>query len=153
MAPTRINWNREMEGMINRELIRGLRKKRAWTQDQLASISGLSHRTIQRVENKGVCSLESKKSLAAAFDINVSDLEPCITNTAMYTSTKQGRIFGFGGAFLGFAFSYVGITNALASGQLTNADAGLYYGGIGLFCGTCCAFIGWFTSKYQADTT
>ena len=52
------------------------RLERAWSQEQLAEISGLSCRTIQRLE-QGVSSpsLESIKALAAAFDIGVAELQ------------------------------------------------------------------------------
>ena len=51
-----------MEYMIDKDLIKKLRKERSWSQDQLASVSGLSLRTIQRIENEGACSLESKSA-------------------------------------------------------------------------------------------
>lgn len=46
-----------------------LRKNRGWSQEKLAAISGLSTRTIQRIENDGNCSLDSKMALASAFEI------------------------------------------------------------------------------------
>lgn len=57
-----------MEQMINKDLVKKLRSERSWSQDQLATISGLSIRTIQRVESEGSGSLESKRALAAAFE-------------------------------------------------------------------------------------
>jgi transcriptional regulator with XRE-family HTH domain len=60
---------------INRTLILSLRKQRSWSQDELAVSSGLNLRTVQRIERSGVASLQSRKALAAAFDIDVSDLD------------------------------------------------------------------------------
>lgn len=54
---------------LNAMKIRQLRMEKAWTQQQLAEICGLSLRTIQRVEVHGIASLETSKALAAAFNI------------------------------------------------------------------------------------
>ncbi len=55
-------------------IIRKLRLNRSWSQEHLAEVSGLSVRTIQRIERGQKPSLESLKSLAAVFEINVSEL-------------------------------------------------------------------------------
>lgn len=54
--------------------IKALRLSRAWSQEQLAELSSLSVRTIQRIENGGQASLETLSAIAAAFDLNVTDL-------------------------------------------------------------------------------
>jgi len=58
---------------INLRDIKKLRLKRQWSQDQLAEMSGLSIRTIQRIEKGENAGLESLKSLAAVFEINIED--------------------------------------------------------------------------------
>jgi len=60
---------------IAAELILELRSERAWSQDELAIASGLNIRTIQRIENEATISLQSKKALSAAFDIDIHDLD------------------------------------------------------------------------------
>ena len=50
-----------------------MRLERHWSQDQLAEMSGLSIRTIQRIENGENAGLESLKSLAAVFETNIVD--------------------------------------------------------------------------------
>lgn len=55
-------------------LIQKLRLQRGWSQEQLATISGLSARTIQRIERGQTPSLETLKALAAIFEIDVSQL-------------------------------------------------------------------------------
>lgn len=60
---------------INTGLLIELRKEHAWTQDELAAKAELSLRTVQRIEKEGVASLHSKKSIAAAFDIDIHDLD------------------------------------------------------------------------------
>ena len=58
---------------INLRDIKKMRLERHWSQDQLAEMSGLSIRTIQRIENGENAGLESLKSLAAVFEINIAD--------------------------------------------------------------------------------
>lgn len=53
--------------------IKKMRLERHWSQEQLAEMSGLSIRTIQRIENGENAGLESLKSLAAVFDTNIAD--------------------------------------------------------------------------------
>jgi transcriptional regulator with XRE-family HTH domain len=60
---------------INRNLILALRKQRSWSQDELAVAAGLNLRTVQRIERSGSASLQSRKALAAAFSIDVNELE------------------------------------------------------------------------------
>jgi transcriptional regulator with XRE-family HTH domain len=55
---------------VRGELIKQLRIERGWTQQQLAEITDLSLRTIQRVENQSVASNESVSSLAAVMELS-----------------------------------------------------------------------------------
>jgi transcriptional regulator with XRE-family HTH domain len=55
-------------------LVQKLRLQRGWSQQQLADLSGLSVRTIQRIENGKSSSAESLKSLAAVFEIDFNQL-------------------------------------------------------------------------------
>lgn len=52
-----------------------MRKDKAWSQDELATASGLNLRTIQRIEKEATASLQSMKALASVFDMNIRDLE------------------------------------------------------------------------------
>jgi len=56
-------------------LVRKLRLQRGWSQEQLAQLSGLSIRTIQRIERGQSAGLESMKSLAAVFEIDLNQLQ------------------------------------------------------------------------------
>jgi len=58
---------------INLRAIKKMRLERHWSQDQLAEMSGLSVRTIQRIENGENAGLETLKSLASVFEINITD--------------------------------------------------------------------------------
>lgn len=57
-------------------IVRKLRLERGWSQEDLAQLSGLSVRTIQRIERGKKPALESLKCLAAVFETNVTDLVP-----------------------------------------------------------------------------
>ena len=63
-----------MDKVINSELVQKLRKEKSWTQDQLATVSGMSLRTIQRIEKNGACSLESIQALASVFEVEPNAL-------------------------------------------------------------------------------
>ncbi|QUY50028.1 helix-turn-helix domain-containing protein [Serratia plymuthica] len=54
--------------------IRQLRLEKGWSQEQLATIAGLSTRTVQRIENGEQASLETLTAIAAALGLQVSDL-------------------------------------------------------------------------------
>jgi len=56
-------------------IVRKLRLQRGWSQEQLATHSGLSIRTIQRIERGQKPGLESLKALAAVFEISVDQLQ------------------------------------------------------------------------------
>jgi transcriptional regulator with XRE-family HTH domain len=55
--------------------VKSLRQHKNWSQEQLAQLSGLNVRTIQRIEKGESVGLETLKSLAAVFEISVSDLK------------------------------------------------------------------------------
>ena len=58
--------------------LRSLRLEKGWSQEQLATISGLSERTIQRAERGDTPSLETLGALAASFDLSSAQLRDLI---------------------------------------------------------------------------
>jgi transcriptional regulator with XRE-family HTH domain len=60
---------------INADLVIKARKKKAWSQEELATAAGLNLRTVQRIESEAAASLQSKKALASALDLDIHDLE------------------------------------------------------------------------------
>ncbi len=76
-------------------LIQKLRLQRGWSQEQLAELSGLSVRTIQRLERGQPASVESLKALGAVFEIDFSNLkEPdmsAIADEAVQTTQTSMR--------------------------------------------------------------
>jgi len=74
-------------------MVRKLRLKRAWSQEQLAQFSGLNIRTIQRIERGQKAGLESLKSLAAVFEIELDELlEKENMNSSDNYSAEESRI-------------------------------------------------------------
>lgn len=63
-----------LEVKLNKEKLRKMREIKCWSQEELASASNLSVRTIQRVEKNGTASLETIKSLSAVFNITPDEL-------------------------------------------------------------------------------
>lgn len=60
--------------------MKSLRKEKRWSQEQLAELSGLNVRTIQRVEKGDSVGNETLKSLAAVFEISVDELLQAIVS-------------------------------------------------------------------------
>lgn len=55
-------------------IIRKLRLEKGWSQETLAEVSGLSVRTIQRIERGGQASLETMNALAAVLETDLKTL-------------------------------------------------------------------------------
>lgn len=60
---------------INADVVLKARKQKAWSQEELAIASGLDLRTIQRIESEASASLQSRKALASALDLDFQDLD------------------------------------------------------------------------------
>lgn len=71
------------------------RLKRGWSQQQLADISGLNVRTIQRIEKGQPASLESYKALGAAFDMDCSELQETAVSEIVEDSEKTEIALAF----------------------------------------------------------
>ena len=85
---------------VNIDVIKSQRSNRAWSQTQLAEVSGLSLRTIQRIEKTGVASLESIKSLASVFEIDIKDIQKCLNKPVYSLKSKFVTLFGAVGLIL-----------------------------------------------------
>jgi transcriptional regulator with XRE-family HTH domain len=74
-------------------IVRKLRMQRGWSQEQLAQFSGLSVRTIQRIEGGKTAGLESLKSLAAVFEVNIQDIQQeMVMSTNTNFSDKEIKV-------------------------------------------------------------
>jgi len=100
-----------MEMRVNTSLIIEKRKLKAWSQQHLADISGLSLRTIQRIENTGNGSLDSIKAIASAFSMLPAEV---MQQELKYSVApkKVFSIFGFLSGLLATGFLYSSLANA-----------------------------------------
>lgn len=88
----------EHEMKILPSAVRRLRTERGWSQEQLAAVSGLSLRTVQRVEAEGVASMSTAVSLAATYGVRLIELQE-----EQSVSTSQKPSLGHSALFLGLA--------------------------------------------------
>ena len=61
-------------------IVRKLRLQRGWSQEQLAELTDLSVRTIQRAERGQTPSLETARSLASVFGVDISTFNIGVNN-------------------------------------------------------------------------
>jgi len=105
-------------------LIQKLRLKRGWSQEQLAEASGLSARTIQRVEAGHPGSVETLKSIATVFEVDFSTLNPetfMDAATANPQEQQEKEAFAYVRRLRGFYlhfFQYVVTCSALLAANL-----------------------------------
>jgi transcriptional regulator with XRE-family HTH domain len=76
-------------------LVQKLRLQRGWSQQQLAELSGLNVRTIQRIEKGQEPSVESLKSLAAVFNVDFSALKEQGMDNVISESQSAEEILAF----------------------------------------------------------
>lgn len=50
------------------------RTKKGWTQEHLASVAGISARTVQRAESLGALSADTAQSICAVLDLDLEDI-------------------------------------------------------------------------------
>ena len=88
-----------------------LRKDRGWSQEHLAKLSGLSVRTIQRIECGKKASLDSLMSLASVLEVDISTLKQEIT-VIDKTSEKWAKMpFHVKAAFIDSNIPVLGFRN------------------------------------------
>lgn len=63
-----------MDMIVNSQFIIEQRKSKAWSQQHLADVSGLSLRTVQRIESSNSGAPDSIKAIAMAFSLVPADL-------------------------------------------------------------------------------
>ena len=118
----------EAQMKINGEAVRALRERKSWSQEHLADASGLSVRTVQRVEMENIASAETRLALAAALDVPVADLMPAASSTHTTVATAGLPLLVASSGFeaflrktllgvavaIAFAFAAVVLFNALS---------------------------------------
>lgn len=71
--------------------VQKLRLQKGWSQQQLAELSGLSTRTIQRIEAGQTPSTETLKSLASVFEIDFQQLQSEVDVVHSDTENEQAE--------------------------------------------------------------
>jgi transcriptional regulator with XRE-family HTH domain len=105
--------------------VRRLRTGRGWSQEQLAIASGLSLRTIQRVEAEGAASMATRVCLAATFDVPLADLGD---DPADAVAARERPAWHVGGLFVGLAILgcvLLGESGRLPGGPMSTALAAI----------------------------
>jgi len=82
--------------------LKALRRDKGWSQEQLSEISGVSVRTIQRIEKGEVPGLETLKALAAAFEQTVAEFQQALDPAAAIPvpADKSVLKYGWKGLFI-----------------------------------------------------
>lgn len=70
-------------------LIKKLRLQKGWSQETLAELTGVSARTIQRIEKGYKPGLETSKALASVFEVDISTFTIEETHMSSPTSEKS----------------------------------------------------------------
>ncbi len=132
---------------INSSMLRAKRAELHWTQSELCEASGLSLRTIQRMETEGRCSIDSVQAIAAAFDVSADDF----LVSQHRVGIKRGVLLGFAGVAIGVLAATASVFHSLQTATISLADTGASFGIIGAIAGLSCAFIGIMSHKMQSD--
>ncbi len=109
---------------INGDMVRALREEKSWSQEHLAEAAGLSVRTIQRVENDGMGSAETRLALAAALSVPVSALMPLVTAPVLsMTPLSKIPVGAWIGLGVGVSCSLGAVAYNYLSGAATIGEA------------------------------
>jgi transcriptional regulator with XRE-family HTH domain len=125
----------------NAELVVKLRKNGSWSQEELALASGLNLRTIQRIEKEASTSLQSRKALASALDVDIHDLNIEEMHMKSCTICKSENVYQYKESFE---------FNGLGAGLLP--DLGKSVLGLAKNCLVICADCGYVTVFESIDT-
>lgn len=115
----------EMVMKVNVPLIKRLREEKSWSQEHLAEASGISLRTIQRVETEGNASSETKLALAATLGVDVARLGMPQGNSEKEEAPKAERDGSAKAGFIRHGVIYAVVCSALVwldvrlSGRMT----------------------------------
>ncbi len=77
---------------VNARLIKEQRNSRAWTQQHLADVCGVSLRTVQRIERYGTCSVDTLMSLSAVFEMDKQQLLTEVAPVIEQNDTNHSKI-------------------------------------------------------------
>jgi len=154
----------KMEMKINSQKIISARKNKAWSQQHLADASGVSLRTIQRVENNGTGSLETIKALASCFELDVNELFEIETMSETRANKSQVKsklavacslIFALFGSSMFLTSSSMASSMTISAQKVLsskNNDYHLYSNDVEIFLPNDVIFELLIDSKWETDT-
>ncbi len=113
-----------MKMQVNGNMIKSLREKRVWSQQQLAEMAGISLRTLQRLEATSTASHETVKSLAAVFEIDAETLLPPKASDEASTATsnpieKRNFIISLFALIIAHVIGFYGVFDAFGREVIT----------------------------------
>ena len=119
-----------MPAPIDPARLAAFRASRDWSQDDLATASGLSTRTVQRLESGEPASLDTLRALAAAFAVHPNQLR----QYRQPPGFRWGLLGGLAGAVAGPGLAFAALASSGADGQTLGVFAGLWGAGLGGLC-------------------
>jgi|HubBroStandDraft_4_1064222.scaffolds.fasta_scaffold208388_2 transcriptional regulator with XRE-family HTH domain len=133
---------------IDSTAVRRIRHERAWSQEQLASVAGVSLRTIQRVESDGSGSLETNMALASALGVPTIELTFEGQTARPKTSVALiGIVAGASGALGGLALAWLGFF----SQTMDTRERGAALGIVGTASGLVIAFLALLARRFFSN--
>ena len=139
---------------IDGEKVRVLRERNAWSQEHLATVSGLSARTVQRVEREGSGLPETRLALAAALGVSAAELG---ASTAKLMDEEPSlTVPGAKWGWIGWGVGVTGAVSGIYSGYLagdSSSDAMRALGVVGAFAGITGGLIGVLNERFKRRRT
>ena len=129
----------DMDMKTNARRLKQLREAKSWSQEHLAEASGLSLRTVQRVETDGNASPETRLALAGALGVDVAELAAETASVPTKTPAEGFDAKAGKNRLIRHAIVYVVVCSWLAwmdwrqNGRLTWAYWPAFGWGIGVF--------------------
>jgi transcriptional regulator with XRE-family HTH domain len=145
---------RSIRPVISPDIVRSRRQQKSWSQEQLAALSGLSLRTVQRIEKGGKASLESKKALASVFEVAVAELTLGAEDSRRQRIRRDALRYIVAGGITGLVLGLIGGAFGLSQAMNGSANWGVLgaFGGIlGLVGGIVCAALATRALEHSED--
>lgn len=130
-----------MQYEIDTRRLREFREARAWSVNDFAAASGISARTLQRIEAGQNASSDTLQGLASSLNVHPNMLRK-------YTVPK-GVIAGLIGGYGGILIAMVSNVWVAFQGGLSGATLGAILGGLGACAGLIGGAAGWMISRDQ----
>lgn len=129
-----------MSDRVDGARIAALRRERSWSQEELAQASGLSVRTVQRIESGDAASLDTKRTLAAAFDVDVRTFAAA---EPLPWRFRWGVITSAAATTIGVGFAQWFIWQGARAGTVPYDEAGIWFGALSAYLGLWLGGLGW----------